>query len=536
MSLYRKWRPQSFNEVIGQEPIVRTLQNALKFERVAHAYLFTGPRGTGKTSLARILAKAVNCAKGESAEPCLECAPCTRIRDGYFADVLEMDAASNRGIDEIRELRDRVPYVPVEGKKKVYIIDEVHMLTTEAFNALLKILEEPPVHVIFILATTEPHKVPATITSRCQRFDFARLPSEHIVGHLKNILSSEKISATDMALWRISDVAEGSMRDALSLLDQLRNFCGEEISDLDVDTLLGSVSVGDHLRMLRVLREGSPSALFELMDSFVSKGIHLSQFLRDFLQFSRLVLGELAGVPPRGGMDDRVHSELVGVIAGLPLSAWRMSLERLSKVEGEIRWHSQPRIVIEVALLEVQQMLGDSSETSLAAPGTPTRIAAGHHPAPAYRGTRADARVAATPSPESSLARGDTRLARHDVTISEKWSMVLEQILQKNRVLGNALQEAEIVPPGNSGTLRLIFRKGYSYYIHLLEQTKNRVLVEEVLAEITGKKIIVKCEIQGVIQQLSEKKNEKTGEESKELQVTTAAGISLEDVKSLFGK
>ena len=483
----------------------------MKFERVAHAYLFTGPRGTGKTSLARILAKAVNCAKGESAEPCLECAPCTRIRDGYFADVLEMDAASNRGIDEIRELRDRVPYVPVEGKKKVYIIDEVHMLTTEAFNALLKILEEPPVHVIFVLATTEPHKVPATITSRCQRFDFARLPSEQIVSHLKEILVPEKISATDLALWRISDVAEGSMRDALSLLDQLRNFCGEEISDLDVDTLLGRVPVGDHLRMLRVLREESASSLFELMDSFVSKGIHLSQFLRDFLQFSRLVLGELAGVSPRGGMDESVRKEMQEIIADLPLPIWRRSLERLSKVEGEIRWHSQPRIVIEVALLEVQQILGDSIKKSRALPG-------------------------ASPPPESSLARGDTRLARHDVTISEKWSMVLEQIHQKNPVVGNALQEAEIIPPGNSGTLRLIFRKGYSYYIHLLEQIKNRVLVEEVLGEIMGKKIVVKCEIQGVIQQLSEKKNEKAAGESKELQATTAAGISLEDVKSLFGK
>ena len=216
VALYRKWRPQGFDALVGQEAVRTALTNALETGRIAHAYLFAGPRGTGKTSTAKILAKAVNCEHGPTPNPCNECQNCVRINDGTSMDVFEIDAASNRGIDEIRDLREKVAFAPVSGRYKVYIIDEVHMLTTEAFNALLKTLEEPPPHVIFILATTEPHKIPATIHSRCQRFDFRRVTDADIVKRLREVADGSGIAADDDALQLIAVQADGGMRDALS--------------------------------------------------------------------------------------------------------------------------------------------------------------------------------------------------------------------------------------------------------------------------------------------------------------------------------
>ncbi|MEM5794931.1 MAG: DNA polymerase III subunit gamma/tau, partial [Bacillota bacterium] len=239
IALYRQWRPQDFEQLVGQEHISTTLKNAITSNRIAHAYLFSGPRGTGKTSTAKIMAKALNCLQGPTIHPCNACDRCKRIIDGSSMDVLEIDAASNRGIDEIRELREKVKFTPVDGRYKVYIIDEVHMLTTEAFNALLKTLEEPPAHAIFILATTEPHKIPATILSRCQRYDFRRIDSEAISGRLLKVLQEMSIEAEPEALGVIARFAEGGLRDALSILDQCIAFSGDRITVEDVRSMLG---------------------------------------------------------------------------------------------------------------------------------------------------------------------------------------------------------------------------------------------------------------------------------------------------------
>ena len=239
--LARKWRPQNFDEVVGQPHITTTLKNAISLGRVAHAYLFTGPRGIGKTSTARILAKALNCTQGPTIHPCDRCDSCKEIMVSNSLDVLEIDGASNRGIDEIRNLRENVRFAPAKGRFKVYIIDEVHMLTQEAFNALLKTLEEPPHHVKFIFATTRPHKIPPTILSRCQRFDFKRIPVNDLLAKLKNIAEVEKLKVSKEALFYIARVSEGSMRDAESILDQLASFCDSTIEVNDVVSVLGKV-------------------------------------------------------------------------------------------------------------------------------------------------------------------------------------------------------------------------------------------------------------------------------------------------------
>ena len=260
VALYRQWRPKRFSDLVGQTHVSRTLAQAIETGRVGHAYLFSGPRGTGKTSTAKILAKALNCAEGPTPEPCGDCESCRRVNEGTSMDVFEIDAASNRGIDEIRELRETIQFAPVSGRYKVYIIDEVHMLTAEAFNALLKTLEEPPAQVVFILATTEIHKVPATIQSRCQRYDFKRIAAEVIAARLRYVADQSGIAAEDAALFLIAQGAAGGLRDALSALDQCAALAETAVTEKLVRDILGLVGREHIEKCLRAIAAGDAPA------------------------------------------------------------------------------------------------------------------------------------------------------------------------------------------------------------------------------------------------------------------------------------
>lgn len=359
VALYRKWRPQEFDSLVGQEAVRTALTNALETGRIAHAYLFAGPRGTGKTSTAKILAKAVNCEHGPTPNPCNKCQNCVRINDGTSMDVFEIDAASNRGIDEIRDLREKVAFAPVNGRYKVYIIDEVHMLTTEAFNALLKTLEEPPPHVIFILATTEPHKIPATIHSRCQRFDFKRVTDSDIVKRLREVADGSGIAADDDALQLIAVQADGGMRDALSLLDQ----CGvmaERVSAETVRSVLGIVGREALRELVKAVGEGNVPKALELLEALLAGGKDVKQIITELAEYLRAVLLYKAS-PEYREIYLTDTKEAIAAMEGLFSTDRLMAAqERLHQCMLELRQSVRGRIAAEMCLFDLCRVEGST--------------------------------------------------------------------------------------------------------------------------------------------------------------------------------
>ncbi|MEI2378179.1 DNA polymerase III subunit gamma/tau [Priestia megaterium] len=355
-ALYRVYRPQSFNDVVGQQHIIKTLQNALVQEKFSHAYLFSGPRGTGKTTAAKILAKAVNCEKAPIAEPCNECATCRGITDGSISDVIEIDAASNNGVDEIRDIRDKVKYAPSAVRYKVYIIDEVHMLSIGAFNALLKTLEEPPAHVIFILATTEPHKIPLTIISRCQRFDFKRISPEDIVYRMKEVLGSEELEVSEDALYEIAKASEGGMRDALSLLDQAISYSTEKVSLEDVLSITGAVSQAFIVKIVQAIFNENIVEALDSVESLIKNGKDPARFVEDLIFYYRDVLLYQASEENAYLLEKAaVNEEFKELSSKMDSTFIYKVIAELNQTQQEMKWSNHPRVLLEVALVKLAQ-------------------------------------------------------------------------------------------------------------------------------------------------------------------------------------
>lgn len=398
--LARKWRPQTFHDLTGQEHVTLTLKNAIESGRVAHAFLFTGARGVGKTSSARILAKTLNCEKGPTTEPCNVCPACREITDGNSVDVMEIDGASNNGVDEIRELRDNVKYLPSNSRYKIFIIDEVHMLSNSAFNALLKTLEEPPPHIKFIFATTEPHKVPITILSRCQRFDFKRISMAMIFARLRFILDQEKVSISDAALTMIARKGDGSMRDALSALDQVLASCGDTVADADVTALLGVVDRVMLASAINSIFERDTAALVGIVKKVDDCGCNMRHFCHELIDIMRTLL-LIKTVPAAAELLDLSERELEEgrtLAAKADLQTVQRCISILLKTDAEMAHSSFARLLLEMAMIKMATLAptlpvnelmerlkaleAAPNRTVLAAESTPPRYAAGAKPVP----------------------------------------------------------------------------------------------------------------------------------------------------------
>jgi DNA polymerase-3 subunit gamma/tau len=484
-ALYREWRPQTFADIVGQEHINRTLQNALKTNRIAHAYLFCGPRGTGKTTTAKVLAKTLNCLKGPGVEPCNSCENCKKITDGISMDVMEIDAASNRGIDEIRDLREKVKFAPAEGKNRIYIIDEVHMLTPEAFNALLKTLEEPPAHVVFILATTEPHKIPLTILSRCQRFDFRRIGIKDITGRLQNVVQDLGIKADEEALGLIAKTSDGGMRDALSVLDQCISFGGDKVSVDDVNAVLGTVNIEFLFKIGECFTTNDITAGLEIVDELVGQGKDVRQFAKDLTEHLR----NLLLVQVCSSVDDlvpvsRETLSLMGKQAGALGKDKIISLiEIFTSAEREMKWTSQPRLILELAVIKAGDMVLAGDYTDLQ-----NRI------------SKLEAmRQKDIPLKKTEISnlpkKVDNISIKQEVDIKlikKLWPDILEKI-KKVRMSARAfLIEGEPLRI-QDGMLVLSFPAEYAFHKEKVEQPENRSAIEQVIKEITGAELKIKC-------------------------------------------
>ena len=356
VALYRAYRPQKFSEVVGQEHIIKTLQNAIKLNKVAHAYLFCGPRGTGKTTLAKIMAKSMNCVNGPTCEPCCECDICKGIQKGTISDVIEIDAASNNGADDIRALRETVKFLPAEGRYKIYIIDEVHMLSTSAFNALLKTLEEPPKHVIFILATTEPYKIPNTILSRCQRFDFQAISVTDILRRLKIVADEENVKITDEALSQIAASAEGGMRDALSLFDQCISYSVNDVIGIDdVLAVSGNVNYLNIIELLSACRSENETDAVMILNNIIKEGKEVPRIVNDTILFLRdvLLFKNNAVLEDKLMYKNEKFISLSNNISKAIIYQW---IDILNDTLNQMRFSTQKRAYLELAILKMNDI------------------------------------------------------------------------------------------------------------------------------------------------------------------------------------
>jgi len=512
-ALYRKWRPRTFEEVVGQEHVVRTLRNALNSGRVHHAYLFAGPRGTGKTTTARLLAKAVNCLAPDPADrPCNKCAICQAVNEGRLMDLIEIDAASNTGVDDVRELRERVGFRPNVARYKVYVIDEVHMLSNAAFNALLKTLEEPPPHAIFVLATTEPHRIPPTIRSRCQRFDFRRIPLEAIVERLERIIQGEGIVAEREALTLIARQATGSMRDAESLLDQLAAYTDGGITVDVVRAALGTGAEEAVMGLVDALAEGDTARGLDLINRVVDQGIDPRQFARQVVEHLRgLLLTRLGSEETPLHIPDGLRETFQAQARRFEPRQLARAVRLFNQAAVEARAAWQPQLPLELAFVEAmlpREASSPKSEspTTTVPPGRREAPTPPPTPRPTATAERAVSPKPATRHPASAPPRAAKEPPAQEPAptippaegmpslemFQDRWADLLQAIRPHNHSLEALLRSGRPLRVEGE-TLILGFR--YPFHQGKVSEENNRRAVEDALERLFGRPVRVRCEL-----------------------------------------
>lgn len=549
-ALYRVWRPQDFNALIGQEHISRTLINALNADKITHAYLFAGPRGTGKTTTAKILAKALNCLARTGANPCNHCSVCQKINAGSSMDVFEIDAASNRGIDEIRELRENVKFTPIDGNYKVYIIDEVHMLTTEAFNALLKTLEEPPRHVVFILATTEAHKIPATIHSRCQRYDFRKISQAEICARLKVVAVQTQLLISEEAIKLIAVQADGGMRDALSILDQCTANTAAEVTEQDVRQLLGLVGYEWIFALTKALADRDANTALLTMDKLLAAGKEVRQILTELTQFLRGLMlykaAPQAEVLELYGKEHRdwyvefssklTHAELAGAI------------KECNEAAVELRWAIDARTIGEMALLKICTRTAISLEEMAQKLSELEKLLKGSGPAGALlraEDGRADCRQSG-PQPRKNLSVASRTPVRAEAAESRQapqelprdlksvWDAVLKEILTEGkRSIHACVAQGQLIEL-TAGTATVKFAA--SFPKERTEKEDFRAVVEKILAQVTGHTVKFACILGADIPQKTQIAAPKSAEQAQKNENTAEPSAVCQVLKMFGGK
>ncbi len=485
-TLYRRWRPHGFSDFVGQNHVVTTLSNAVSTKRIAHAYLFTGPRGTGKTSTAKILAKALNCENLNGVNPCDQCSSCLRINEGTFMDVQEIDAASNRGIDEIRDLREKVKFSPAEGKYKIYIIDEVHMLTAEAFNALLKTLEEPPAAVIFILATTEAHKIPLTILSRCQRFDFKRFSIPEIKGRLSQILAADNIESCEKALELIAEHSEGGMRDAVSLLEQVLAHSGERIQENDVRAILGLINEEEIIRMAQAIETSDTAKALTILSDVSLDGKDLFQFGRSLVEYYRQMLLSLLSESDSNKYKPGELTAIIETLANATNEVKRSLQGALPLELALIRLTTQPNtndLEARVARLEAFIQGNQQLQSSLVSAGNDTASNSVKSDAIDYKQVNKKTQTVDLIQPEENKKSSEAAF---------NWEQFLEVVKKKKRTLAALIQEGKPLKY-EGGELLVGLPPNLKFHLENLNLPQQKEILEGILKELYGGVVKINC-------------------------------------------